>query len=106
MLRIDESLLIDALKKEKPMMPANWAARYAPKMIARIDSRLEQNVLEWMQSQPLTDISFEVSNGERFSIASVMAYEPGFSFLDAMEIMNLFFTDEKAARGMMNRVYM
>lgn len=106
MLKIDEKLLVPALKKEKPSMPANWAARYAAQMVRTTDARLEPNVLEWLRGAPLTDLRFTGSSGEAYSIVSLLASGQGFSFLDALEIMNLFFTDEKAARGLMTRIYM
>lgn len=106
MLKINENLLISSLKKAKPTMPANWAARYAAQMIQNTDARLEPNVIEWLHGKPLTDLRFPANNGESFSISSLLSSGQGFDFLEALEIMNLFFTDERAARGLMVRVYM
>lgn len=106
MLKIDEQLLVAALKKEKPTMPKTWAARYAAQLIRTTDERLERNVLEWIQGAPLSDLSYTATNGEMFSITSLMASEENYTFVEALEVMNMFFKDEAAARGMMARIYM
>lgn len=104
MIRIDRSRLIAAIRRHYPDHGENWSIRYADRMIARTDARLETNVREWVDGMPLSDVRFPARDGRAYSILSVMQARANTDFLGALEVMDEFFRDEDAAIAQIRRV--
>lgn len=90
MLNIEKEPLAAALQRALPGLEAKHAMYYAAEVIASTDYRLEQNVLEWIQNQPISDIWVD-----KYCINAIMAIRGDGDFLDALEAMNLYLQDPR-----------
>ena len=90
MLSIQTELLAAAIQGSVPQLDRNHAATLAAELITSTDRRLEQNVLEWIHNQPISDIWVD-----KYCINAILAIRGDGDFLDALEAMNLYLQDPR-----------
>lgn len=86
---IPRPMLISAISRRYPSMPAQWAEHISRLLISELDPRLEVNVAEWIADQPLTDVWIAAGDGRRFSVDTVMSIHGNQDFVDAILTLNI-----------------
>jgi len=90
MLTIQVELLADALQRALPGLEKGPAMTRAAELISATDSRLEQNVLEWIENRPISDVWVD-----KYCINAVLAIRKDGDFLSALDAMNLYLQDPR-----------
>ena len=94
MLSIDINRFADALQREMPAMPRQTAISRASALINETDSRLEENVLQWIEGKPISDLWVG-----KYSINAILELRRSRDFLDALDAINLYLRDPKAGEA-------
>lgn len=90
MLNINEENMAAALGRAIPGLGKEQAISRARDLIANTDCRLEQNVREWMEGMPISDVWVN-----KYCINAIMDIRKDRDFLSALEAMNLYLQDPK-----------
>lgn len=100
---VNESRLALRLSQCYPSMGEMWSQEHAKYIIETTDPRLEADVDDWASGRTLNDTCFHASDGREYGIARIMQTRQNDDFVGALQIMNLFFKDEKRAIGRIER---
>lgn len=90
MLNIDSSKLKQIIK-DKYKLSDSDAEKQALNIIETTDRRLEENLLQWMNSEPISDLWIG-----KYCINAIMSIRKDSDFISALEAMNLYLSDETA----------
>lgn len=101
---VDESRLAARLHQCYPNMGKVWSQEHAKYIIETTDPRLEVDVDDWASGRVLNDTCFHAMNGQQYSIARILRTRQNDDFVGALQVMNLFFKDEKRAIGRIERL--
>jgi len=93
MLNLDVNLIAGAIMRSLPGMTQPQALTRAQELLAQTDARLEANVRQWAQGEPVTDDWV----GD-YCINAIMAIRGNRDFLDALDAMNLYLSDPAAGK--------
>lgn len=91
MINVSTERIITAIRRDSPLIKEKSATALAERVRDTTDSRLEKNVLEWIEGENITDIWIG-----RYCINAIMSMRGDRDFIDALEAMNLYLSDEKA----------
>lgn len=89
MIKADKTCFVQAIIRQYPEMDRQWCEDYAERLIAETDPRLEKNVLQWINGEPLEDIWID-----KYCIGFVMELRGNQDFPGALEAMNLYLQDK------------
>ncbi len=84
----DIRALTEAILTTAPQMSAELCGGYAERLISETDERLEINVRQWMDGEPLTDVWIG-----GYCIGMVMQIRGNKDFLGALDAMNAYAKD-------------
>ena len=90
MLKLELSRVTAALRRDIPGITDAHAAARAAELIANTDSRLETNVAQWVNGQPISDLWIG-----KYCINAILAIRGEKDFLSALEAMNLYLQNPK-----------
>lgn len=90
MVNVNRESIIEAVKRDNPSIKEGAATLLSDRIKNSTDSRLEKNVREWIEGREITDIWVG-----KYCINAIMSIRGDKDFIDALEAMNLYLTDEK-----------
>ncbi len=90
-MTVDIQRLISKIKKQYMEMDDKFAENYAAGLLDKLDSRLVQNLVEWMEGKTITDIWVG-----KYCVNAIMSIRDDSDFLSALEAMNTYLSDEEA----------
>lgn len=90
-MKVEKKILVEAIKKHIPLADDHYAEYMADRVINEGDDRLAQNLNEWIQGGPISDLWI----GE-YCINAIMSIRGDEDFLDALLTMSLYLRDEDA----------
>lgn len=91
MINVSTERIITAIRRDSSLIKEKPAEELAKRIQNTTDPRLEKNVLEWIEGKNITDIWVG-----RYCINAIMSIRGDRDFVDALEAMNLYLSDEKA----------
>ena len=100
---VDENALTCRLRQSYPSMGETWSHEHARYIMETTDPRLETDVADWAAGRPINDTHFRAVDGNDYGIARIMATWHNEDFVGALQIMNLFFRNEKRAINSIQR---
>ena len=90
-MKVDKKKLVEAIMGHNPLADEHYANYMAERIIKEGDDRLEQNLAEWMQEKPISDLWIG-----KYCINAIMSLRGDEDFLDAFLTMSLYLRDEEA----------
>ena len=90
-ISIDKMDIVSAIKKNNPIVDDHYAELMANKIINEGDGRLEPNLREWINGEPISDLWIG-----KYCINAIMKARDDNDFLDAFLAMSLYLKDESA----------
>ena len=92
MLRqIDAGALAQAVRRAVPALGEAQCRAWAQRLVEETDPRLEENVRQWMEGEPLSDVWIG-----SYCVGMVMKIQGRNDFLSALEAMNRYTADPAA----------
>ncbi len=89
---MDKSKIINALRKESPLISEAECEKRAERILKETDERFAVNVKEWADSKPLSDV-----RAGKYSISLVMGIREDDSFYSAWEAVHNALRDPENA---------
>ena len=98
MLKLPVQNLADAIRRNIPSMSVDSAMKMAGDIVRDTDERLENNVAQWMEGEPLTDDWVD-----KYCIGAILAIRGDTDFLDALRAMSRYIEDPVAGEHLIWR---
>ena len=102
---IERDELAKRIRKERMYVTERASVMQAERLIERIDDKLEINVLEWMNSMPLSPVVCQGKDGCIYTIEQILGEYKGHDLLSALESMNELFLKLPDAELRLRRMY-